>query len=246
MATSLRTAIILAAASSVAVATGAKASIIHYAPLSSGGISVTNITETNDHDSNTYNYGDPGAPSYYGPGALSGSTLNFPIAGTLSILVPFVSSSSGPADSDILGVKLSFDVTSQTPMALVDFVSEVGDYFAAGGGSGGDSASILIFGTNGALLASGTGTYAAPAGTTAAIWTNSALASGTGTISAFHVVIDNVLYTAAPAAADFAYIEKKGLTVTLGGGGGPATPEPASLGVLALGALALINRRRNA
>ena len=245
MATSLRTAIILAAASSVAVATGAKASIIHYAPLSSGGISVTNITETNDHDSNTYNYGDPGAPSYYGPGTLTGGgvlgSLNFPIAGTL----PFVSSSSGPADSDILGVKLSFDVTSQAPMALVDFVSEVGDYFASGGGTGGDSASILIFGTNGALLASGTGTYTAPPGTTAAIWTDGALASKPGaTATAFHVVIDNVLHTAAPAAADFAYIEKKGVTVTLGGGG--ATPEPASLGVLALGALALINRRRNA
>ena len=232
----------LAAAAVVAVASSAQASIIHYATLSNGGITVSNITETNGNGSGTFNYGDPGAPSYYGPGSLSSGTINFPITGTL----PFSSTSSGVNDSDVLDVKLSFDVSSQSAMPVAAFLSEVGDYFASGTGTGGDDASLLIFSPGGTLLASGTGVYAAPALTTAAIWSNTVGATGAGIAPSFHIVIDNLLHTASIAPTDFASIEKKGVTINLGTGtgGGPGTPEPASLGLLALGGMALVARRR--
>jgi hypothetical protein len=244
MLTSLRSIVVLAAAATLAAATSANASIIHYANVSGGVLSITNITETNDNGSGVFNYGDAGAPSYYGPASLNASTLtlSLPITGTL----PFASSATGPDGSDILGVKLAFDLTSTVPIPVAAFVTEVGDYFASGGGIGGDDSSILIFDSSSDLLASGTGAYNPAAGTTSAVWTDTAGATGNGLATSFHVVIDNVLHTAAPAPTDFAFIEKKALTISIGTGGSPGTPEPASLGVLGLGALALINRRRKA
>jgi hypothetical protein len=245
MSTLLRSAVVLAAAATLAAASSTKASIINYPlPLSAGGISITNVTETNSNGSNVYTFGDAGAPSYYGQPTFTGTALSFPITGTL----PFVSSASGPADSDILGVKLSFDVTAPAGIEVAAFVSEVGDYFGSAGGVGGDSTSILIFDSSSNLLAGGTGSFTAPAGTTDTVWTDSAVAVEAAVATSFHVVVDNVLHTAAPATTDFAFIEKKGVQIDIGTGrgGAPGTPEPASLGVLGLGAVALLNRRRKA
>jgi len=232
----------------VSVASQAKASIILYPTLSADGITLSNITETNANGSGTYNYGDPGAPSYYGPGTFDGSIFNIPITGTL----PFAAS-AGANDSDLLGVKLSFDVTSQSPLLAAAFLSEIGDFFAGGGGSGGIDNSIFVFSSNGTPLASNVGTVEAPlpftSGTTDTdmIWTATAGASGNVLATTFHVVIDNDLHAAGSTnPASFAFIEKKGITIDIGtgSGGGPNTPEPATLGVLSLGALTLIARRR--
>ncbi|MGN6367951.1 MAG: PEP-CTERM sorting domain-containing protein [Phycisphaerae bacterium] len=197
---------------------------------------MTNITETNDTASD----------SYYGPGSLTGTVLSFPVMGTL----PFKVASSGAGDSDFIDVKLSFDVSAPNGVTPAAFLSEVGDYFATGTGTGGDSASLLIFGNNTALIGSGTSNYTPAPGTTSAVWTNSvgASAAGVPSLPSFHVVIDNILHTATVAPVDFALIEKKGLSVDIGtsSGGGPGTPEPASLGLLGLGAIALVGRRRKA
>jgi hypothetical protein len=219
----------------VTVASAARAGIMHYADQTSGTLSVTHITETNDTP----------ADWYYGAPILNGTQLNFPITGTL----PFKADASGPNGSDILDVKLSFDVTSQGALPVAAFLSEVGDYVASGtaGSAGGDTASILIFGPNNSLLASATGAYNAPPGTTAAIWQNNFPVIGSGTATTFHVVIDNVLHSAAVGPLDFALIEKKAVSINLGSGSGaPPSPEPASLGVLALGGMALLTRRRKA
>jgi hypothetical protein len=78
------------------------------------------------------------------------------------------------------------------------------------------------------------------------VWSSTAGASGNTVLPTFHVVIDNLLHTASPATTSFAFIEKKELNIDLGTGtgGSPGTPEPASLGLLGLGAVALISRRR--
>ena len=145
-------------------ASAVRAGIIHYTDQSSGGISVTNITETNDSVAN----------SYYGSPTLVGSELSFsPISGSAL----FKASSTGANDSDLLDVRLSFDVSAQSSIPAAAFLSEVGDYFGSGvGGVGGDGASILVFNSTNALIASGTAVYNVPVGTTSTIWTNSVAA----------------------------------------------------------------------
>jgi len=233
----------------VFVASSAQASIINYGSLPAvDGITISNITETNSNGSGTYTYGvDLNAPSYYGPATFNGLALNIPISGTL----PFAAS-AGANDSDLLGAKLSFEVTSQSPLLAAAFLSEIGDFFAGDGGSGGVDNSIFIF-SDGNPPASNVGTVTAPmpftsgATDTDMIWTAAAGASSNVLATSFTVVIDNDLHAAGSAnPASFAFIEKKGITIDIGtpSGGTPNTPEPATLGVLSLGALSLVARRR--
>jgi hypothetical protein len=223
---------LVVAAAVFTAASAAHAGMILYPMQSGGGLTITNITETN----NTV------ADSYYGAPTFNGVTLAFPITGTL----PFASTSSGAGDSDLLDVKLSFDVSGTSSVPVSAFLSEVGDYFSTGTGTGGDGVSIMIFGPSNTLLASGTSTFLAPPSTASTIWQDSLSVNGGGVASSFHVVIDNVLHTASLAAADSAAIDKTSLSVVLGGGGVGNLPEPASLGVLGLGALTLVGRRRKA
>jgi len=71
------------------------------------------------------------------------------------------------------------------------------------------------------------------------------------TSTSYKISIDNALFAEALGAPNgsSAYIAKKDFSIiitTNGSGGGPGTPEPASIGVLALGSMALIARRRKA
>jgi hypothetical protein len=238
----------LAVAAAVAIVSSASASIIHYPTVTSGGLTVSNITETNGNGSSVYNYGDAGAPSYYGPATLTGTSLNFPITGT----IPFSSSSSGPNASSLLGVKLAFDVTSTVPLSVVAFLSEVGDFMGGGGGSGGDDSSILIFDQSGNLITSSTGVstpstpFTTGSADTTLVWSSSAVATSSVLASSFHIVIDNLLHTSSPSVTSYAAVDKKELDVNIGTltRGGLGTPEPASLGLVGLGAISLIARRR--
>jgi len=87
------------------------------------------------------------------------------------------------------------------------------------------------------------------------VWTLYDQVTGfTKSYSKYHVVIDNDLIAEALVnpnqAPGFAAIAKKDFSIVFtfdgssGGGPNPTTPEPASLGVLALGGLSLLARRR--
>jgi PEP-CTERM motif len=228
----------------------AAASIIHYANVSAGGVTISNITEINSSS-------DPTA-SYYGAPTFNGSTLVFLSPSSPNpASEPFEVAATVSTSAD-LSAKLEFQVTAAAGLNPSAFLSEFGLFSGVGTGFATVSQYVTITDTNGNQLLDsggnpavglGSNSFVAAPGsaTTILSWTGGAGAAAVGTATTFDVIIDNDLVAGAPLPASSAEVEKKGLSITIGQGGTrPPTPEPASLGLLGAGAVALIARRRKA
>jgi len=176
-----------------------------------------------------------------------------------SDFMAFASNSGGSfGKTVVMDGKLDFNLTmdQQTgPQKLTVNVYEDGVYAFTGNGTGGVTGGLVVDGLNGSLVAVESHSASLPAETRNGVggWTDFAQASGfTTSFLTYHISIDNTLLAESLSAQSggSAYVAKKDFTliITTDGstGGGSGAPEPASLGVLATGGLALLARRRRA
>lgn len=161
----------------------------------------------------------------------------------------------GGKTSEMTG-KLDFLVTFDSAVQLTLNVYEDGLFSKSGSGIVGVAGGAVVAEAFNAVstethangnLAGGT-TFNAGAGS----WSSFLQVTGfTGAFTTYKISIDNDLLAEALATNDggTAAIAKKNFAVILttdgSTGGGPNVPEPASLGILAIGGLALVARRRS-
>jgi hypothetical protein len=185
-----------------------------------------------------YAYGIPPAVPYITE-VTSGWELTF-----APNMLALVDNSTG-GERQVLDGGLSFFVTFDAPVRLTASIFEDGKYGLTGNGAV-SVTNILIVSD-----AAGTETHYnnfPAAGFSNGYWSLADQVTGfNGTYTTYKISLDNILeaVSLASEAPGSAMIVKKDFTITLttdGGGGG--VPEPASLGVLAMGSLALMARRR--
>ncbi len=163
-------------------------------------------------------------------------------------------------EKTILSGELTFNISFDTPIHLTTNIYENGIWATSGDGSVSVNSADLPDGvqvteTDDALMNATGNSFATHAVTnfaSAGTWSLfDQVQSLPGAYSTYHVVVDNDLLAEALAnvTSSSASIAKKDFTIIFttdgsNGGGAPPAPEPASLGVLALGALGLLGRRR--
>jgi hypothetical protein len=220
---------------------------VGYSSVTSNGITISNIQEDNN---------DNFAAGHYGQPVFVNGVLTFPA------LQQFAVSENGDASSHsgLLRAKLSFTVTMPAATSALFNLSEAGIFAGYGGGSGSIvlGAVVTDAGGNPVTITPDTGSVTpsipfigSTMTQTTLTWTANLNPTSQVPLVTYTVVLDNDLTATAPAVsgaapATFADIEKKSLTITFPGSGSPPVPEPASLGMLALGSLALLARRRRA
>lgn len=167
----------------------------------------------------------------------------------------YASNGGGPyGQSAQMDGKLDFYITLDAPAKLTTNIYENGVDSTSGNGTFSLTGGAVVSGLNLSLVAVETHSNSFPAATP----------NGTGgwnlydqvdtfgsTYSTYKISIDNTLLVSALSSQTpgSAYLAKKDFTLiftTDGSSGGGQTPEPASLGVLATGCLALLVRRRRA
>jgi hypothetical protein len=185
-----------------------------------------------------YAYGIPPAVPYITE-VTSGWQLTF----APNMLATANNSTGG--ERQVLDGGLSFFITFDSPIQLTANVFEDGMYGTTGNGAVSVTEILIV------SDAAGTETHHNnfPAASYAnGYWSLTDQVTGfSGSYTTYKISLDNILQATSLAseASGSAMIAKKDFTITIttdGGGGG--VPEPASLGVLAMGSLALMARRR--
>lgn len=159
-------------------------------------------------------------------------------------------------ETSTLDGSITILVTFPSAVQLTTSIFEDGVYRTTGTGTvdayGGITVTALDATTLTKLPEFHGNSYFNPTFNTNGTWVLSDQVTGfTSSYSAYLIHVDNTLFAQAllttPTADGLAWIAKKdfSLVLTTEGGGGKI-PEPASLGVLALGSLALLARRRRA
>ena len=156
-------------------------------------------------------------------------------------------SGSNPKTTEVDG-HLEFDITFTSPVVLTTNIYEDGIWSTTGAGSKLVNGGVTVKETNDIILPeSHQGGYPAAAFTPSGGWTLFTQVGGfSGSYTSYHVVVDNTII-AESMTLGTAFIAKKDFSIVLttdGTNGGGQAPEPASLGVMAVGCLALIVRRR--
>jgi hypothetical protein len=144
---------------------------------------------------------------------------------------------------------LDIIVTFPSPVPLITDIFEDGVYVKSGTGAVNASGGVTVWAVDPSTYAKLSGPLGNAFGNATynsnGTWVLTDQVSGfTGSYYAYMIHVDNILVAQAtlptPDAQGTAWIAKKDFTLVF------TTPEPASLGVLALGALALLARRRRA
>jgi len=201
-------------------------------------------------------YGAPPGPTITPLTGGNGWVLTFT---PTSDFMAFASNSGGTfGKTVVMDGKLDFNITldpQSGPQRLTVNDYEDGVYALTGNGTAGVTGGIVVEGLNASLVAVETHNASLPAETRNGIggWSDFSQVGGfTTSFMTYHISIDNNLIAESLSAQSggSAYIAKKDFTLIIttdgSNGGGSGAPEPASLGVLATGGLALLARRRRA
>jgi hypothetical protein len=158
------------------------------------------------------------------------------------------STSAAGSKTTTMDGKLNLTLVFSSPVKLTTNIYEDGIFSQLGSGTANVTGSVSVSDVANTETHNSSFPIAAfnPVGT----WSIFDQLTGfTGTYTTYNVSIDNTLIASALATASgSAYIAKKDFTIIFttdgSSGNGPPSPEPASLGVLALGGVALLTRRR--
>jgi PEP-CTERM motif len=175
----------------------------------------------------------------------SGGLITWKIAFTPSSQFFAAANNAGGGKTVELDGKLDIIFTADSAFTLNNVqVLEDGIWNTTGNGTKSVTGGLVI--TNQTTSATGGNSFPGATFASSGLWTLSDTVTGAvGTAStAYKLSIDNALIaeSLAGTAPGSAYIAKKDFTILITG----FVPEPASLGILALGSLALIGRRRKA
>jgi len=177
--------------------------------------------------------------------SVNGSIITWKISFTPSSQFFAAANNAGGGKTTELDGKLDVIFTADNPFVLGSVqVLEDGIWNTSGNGTKNVTGGLVV--TNQATSSTGGNSFGGATFAAGGLWTLSDVLSGPvgGASASYKLSIDNALLaeSLAGAAGGSAYIAKKDFTIIIQTG----VPEPASLGVLALGSLALIARRRKA
>jgi hypothetical protein len=236
---------LVVAAAAALTASQAQAGTVSYPDVTLNNVVLTNIQETNALAGNVALYGAPTATAD-GNGIVFNTSQN-----------PFTVSAANGLSADLVGT-LTFTVTflpltpptAGTPGVTVN---EDGTFSSVGASTGTVTPTVTLTSLGGGLLDSVIGTtnpsgpFMGTSGPTkvAFTWTGQAAAAGIDRQTGYNVSLSNDLNVQSIEGGS-AQLDKKQVTINFCTDCSGAVPEPASLGLLGLGALPLLLRRRKA
>lgn len=231
----------LVVAATALTAASVQAGTVSYADITGTGFIISNISESNDLAGNVALYGQPSL-------APNGTSIVFNASAH-----PFTANAANGSSSFLRGV-LDFTVTYTTPPTNTPNIqlTESGTFYGVGDAYATVTPFLFLFSADSVLLGSATGAvtptdpFLGGAGNTqqAFTWQGTVASSNGNPINTFNVVLDNDLSAVSLSQGSSAQVDKKLVTIDVCPDCTGATPEPASLGILGLGGLALLLRGR--
>lgn len=211
------------AVTAAAAFTASNAQAAIYTDISGAGFTISDITDSN---------GAYGQPVIDADGKLVFSNVDFGVA--------FAGGAGGGKTS-----RLTFKVTLDEAAAPSVNLTEYGTIFTLGtGGTYNIFPYLSIYSDPFVIppVAADLGDVTLDPDNVAG-WIGKASVSDDTEVSSFWVIIDNDILALSNVGGGI-IVDKKLIIIDIGDGGGGDIPEPASLGVLGLGAVALLARRR--